>query len=354
MSYSRYGDSHWYTYYSSRSGDTKDSQVMSIDGEDYTYKQLKEDIIQVLDKYKSICTIFEIQELKGYIEEFIKDVEQEFDTAFICICSEEYLAYYKQLYNSLKTHAPQHRQILYFWGQNFPNEYDKVVDLRQLVPGCNLNTELVVTPGYNKLETICSLRARVVLDAFEKGYQKVIFLGAKVEFFKYPRKMINHLDDHSAVVTPHILEPLPEDGLFPANASVSFTGHISTDVIGFRNSPEIIRFLTWQDEIMKTKCKTTAQTYLDQSWLNFLPFFVDNVKVLRDPGYNVAYWCYYERNIPIEDIICFQYSGIDLDHPELISKYQNRHIATEEFLKFLQNYTNRINECYEKKILVKS
>lgn len=353
MSYSRYGDSHWYTYYSSRSGETKDSQVMSIDGEDYTYKQLKENIIQVLDKYKSICTIFEIQELKGYIEEFIRDVEQEFNTAFICICSEEYLAYYKQLYSSLKKYAPYYnKQILYFWGQNFPTEYDKVIDLRQLVPGCNPNIELVVTPGYNKLETICSLRARVVLDAFKKGYQKVIFLGAKVEFFKYPREMIDHLDDHSAVVTPHILEPLPEDGLFPANASVSFTGHISTDVVGFRNNPEIIRFLTWQDEIMKTKCKTTAQTYLDQSWLNFLPFFVENTKIFFNEGYNVAYWNYKQRDFRkgIDEwfvgknleLVCFQYSGLDLNNPKRISTHQNRYEAEGDFLEFLTDYANKV------------
>lgn len=256
-------------------------------------------------------------------------------TAFICICSEEYLDYYNVLYESLKKYAPDCDQILYYIGEKDPEKFN-VVNISDLYEKCN--------PSYNKLERICSLRATVVLNAFKLGYDAVVFTGAKVEFFDDPFKLTDSLkviqDPNNAVVTPHILEPLPEDGKFPSNASVSFTGHISTDVVSFRNCPEIIKFLEWQDEIMRNNCKTTQHTYLDQSWLNFLPFFVDDVLILRDPAYNVAYWNYEQRGIKY--LVCFQYSGLNLDNPEIISTHQNRYKAEGEFLEFLKSYATRV------------
>lgn len=269
-------------------------------------------------------------------------------TVFICICSEEYLGYYNILYKSLQKYVPNVKQILYFIGKNIPSQFDSVVNITELYNNCN--------SSYSKLERICSLRSQVVLDAFNKGYNNVVFTGAKIEFFDNPYKLIDPLniiiDPDNAVVTPHILEPLPEDGKFPSNAAVSWTGHISTDVVSFRNCPEVIKFLTWQDDIMKNNCKTTNYTYLDQSWLNFLPFFVDNIKILRDPAYNIAYWNFKQRGLYLKDtiwytnnhhpMVCFQYSGLDLNCPDKISNHQDRYIAEGDFLQFLKDYIERL------------
>jgi len=275
---------------------------------------------------------------------------------FIAICSEEYLKYYDVLYNSLKKHAPYYKQMFFYIGNDQRQlDYDQYIHINDWYNECD--------PSYNRLERICSLRARAVLETFKEGYDVVVFLGAKVEFFQFPNKLIDPFiygNTCQAVVTPHILEPLPEDDKFPSNASVSFTGHISTDVISFRNCPEIIKFLEWQDEIMKTKVKTTKETYLDQSWLNFLPFFVDKVRILRDPGYNYAYWRYKPGNFMklnnrytilndsnimgnyFHELTCFQYSGLDLNHPENISTHQNRYKAEGDFLEFLRDYAEKV------------
>lgn len=266
--------------------------------------------------------------------------------AFVCICSTEYLPFYKILFNSLKIHSPNTKQILYHIGE-VAESFDEKVD---------------ITPWYNAavypetLNKICSLRARVVLDAFSRGYKNVVFLGAKVEFFSNPHLLFNVLDSqYDAFGTPHILSPLPEDGLSPSNSSVSFTGHLSTDLVGFCNSPASIKFLQWQDEIMKTKCRTTGQTYLDQSWLNFLPCFVPNVYIDRTMGLNHAYWRLHESEIikeneqwkvkhgnHLSDLVAFQFSGLDINSPIGISKYQNRWMATGDFLLFLQNYCDKM------------
>lgn len=263
--------------------------------------------------------------------------------AYVCICSKEYLPYYKVLFRSLKNHSQFEKQILYHIGE-VKEEFDEKVDITAWYD------EAAYTQPLNK---ICSLRARVVLDAFSKGYEKVIFLGAKVEFYNSPEGLWSVLESYNALGTPHITSPLPEDGKMPSNASVSFTGHLSTDVVGFRNVTPVINFLRWQDNIMKTQCITTNQVYLDQSWLNFLPFFVDRVFVDKDLGTNMAYWRLHEEQVVRDGknwklnknnlrLICFQFSGLPLDAPQSISTHQNRWIAEGEFLEFLTEYATKV------------
>lgn len=261
--------------------------------------------------------------------------------AYICICSKEYLGHYRILFKSLQEHTRKSTQILYHIGE-VEEAFDEKVDI----------TDWFDKAIYDdKLTRICSLRARAVLDALEKGYDNVVFLGAKVEFFDHPQELVWALDSASAVVTPHILQPLPEDGKYPSNASVSWTGHISTDIVSFYNCERIRKFLKWQDEIMRTKCATTHYTYLDQSWLNFLPFFVKDVHILHDARFNVAYWNRTQRDMHLENgvwqtndgkMVCFQYSGLERGREEQISRHQNREIATGDFLAFLKHYTERL------------
>ena len=271
-------------------------------------------------------------------------------TAFIAICSEEYLGFYTQLFNSVKQYSPKSDNILYFISKltplrnpPLPTKYDQVVNITDWHDS---------TIYKDRLVSICSLRARVVLDAFNKGYDKVIFCGAKIEFFSDPWELLYELDFHDAVGTPHILEPLPDDGKFPSNASVSFTGHLSTDLVGFRNTEQIRKFLTWLDKQLATNCVTTGHTYLDQSWLNFLPFFCENVSIFKHLGTNVAYWNMYQREMKKENgvwrmkdgspLVAFQYSGLDLDDPKSISRHQNRYTAEGDILEFLTDYARRV------------
>lgn len=81
MSYSRWSDSHWYTYYDCSSGYTKDTQRFNICSViTYTYKELKEDIHKCLKEVSEIENLGGdskkiLDELREYMEEFIDDVD---------------------------------------------------------------------------------------------------------------------------------------------------------------------------------------------------------------------------------------------------------------------------------------
>src|SRR5439155_27055532 len=73
--------------------------------------------------------------------------------------------------------------------------------------------------------------------------------------------------------------------------------------------------------------------FVDQRWIDFAPGLVKSFHVLRDPGYNVAYW-----NLPSRELSrtpegvevsgrplrFFHFSGYDPRRPEELSLHQNR------------------------------
>src|SRR5262249_51778904 len=80
--------------------------------------------------------------------------------------------------------------------------------------------------------------------------------------------------------------------------------------------------------------ETRSGLFVDQKWLNLAPCLFDDVFIVRDPRHNMAYWNLHERRLtgkPGNWIVndkhrlgFYHFSGIDIDLPNQISKYQNR------------------------------
>ena len=86
MSYSRWSNSAWYTFWNSSSGEDRDDQILSLwysinQTKDWDYKELKSwSVADVLENYTDI-TEDEAAEAYGYIQEFLENVEEEFDAS---------------------------------------------------------------------------------------------------------------------------------------------------------------------------------------------------------------------------------------------------------------------------------
>ena len=73
--------------------------------------------------------------------------------------------------------------------------------------------------------------------------------------------------------------------------------------------------------------------FVDQSWVDLVPSLFSKTYILRDPGYNVAYWNIAQREIERREVeylvngrplAFFHYSGFDYTRPDDFSKHQNR------------------------------
>ena len=174
-----------------------------------------------------------------------------------------------------------------------------------------------------------------------KGADKLIYLDPDIYCYQPLETALALLDRCAIVLTPHCTQPI-HDELRPAEQDFLRTGIFNLGFIGLRHCEEALLLLDWWEQ----RCLTLGYheipsgLFVDQKWLNLAPCFFSSVEILKHPGYNMAYWNLHERELGQDEagrwivnrsclLVFFHFSGIDLNAPERISKYQNRFDLTQ-------------------------
>ena len=84
MSYSRWMNSKWYSFWHSSNAKRKEDEVLSLwldmeQTKDWTYEQLLSFTVEDIGKAYTGITLAEAEEAWGYIQEFLADVDEEYD-----------------------------------------------------------------------------------------------------------------------------------------------------------------------------------------------------------------------------------------------------------------------------------
>lgn len=170
-----------------------------------------------------------------------------------------------------------------------------------------------------------------------KDLEYVVYFDPDILVYSYLGDLDKHLIDYNFVITPHILSPLNDDGLFLKEQQINNTGIFNLGFIAIRNSEESQRFINWWKERLYKYCYVNFEKglFVDQIWINFLPIFFKKTLIERDLGYNVAYWNLHERTVCLKNNVYmingetklkfYHFSGFLLSEPNMISKYQNRY-----------------------------
>ncbi|GGN00742.1 hypothetical protein GCM10010967_38800 [Dyadobacter beijingensis] len=261
-------------------------------------------------------------------------------TIAFTICSINYLAQARTLGDSLKATNPDVRFFIGLvdtlqgvafedaYAPSYPMiEIDKIEirDFQEMCARYNI-TELntAVKPFY--------------FTYFFKHYPEagnVIYFDPDIIVFQPITELKKSLAKHNAVLTPHINTPI-NDRLTPNELHHLNTGVYNLGFVAFSRSEENDRFISWWEEKLRYECLIDLCNglFVDQNWMNFLPVFVPNTHIERNPGYNAAYWNLHERTFTQRDghwyvneenpLIFFHYSGYDPAKPDILSKYQDR------------------------------
>jgi hypothetical protein len=86
MSYSRWsgpGSNYWYTYWlAGMEDDTRDTATLAVDTRaacyTFTASRLRDDLEGCLESLRAKEPLRDVEELKGYITQFLADVDEEF------------------------------------------------------------------------------------------------------------------------------------------------------------------------------------------------------------------------------------------------------------------------------------
>lgn len=191
----------------------------------------------------------------------------------------------------------------------------------------------------------------------EKGYERVIYLDPDIYVYKKMDEVEHAFNDGANIIlTPHITEPLSEDGYEPSEIGMLRTGIYNLGFIAVNNSIESKKAIEWWADRCKELCLDDAEKglFVDQKWINFFPSQYNGVHVLKNPGYNVAYWNISQRKIENNNqeyfingkpLVFFHFSGVKIEYRNCFSKHCSRPLGDNE--EFVFQLTN----VYKEKVL---
>ncbi|HEY0512491.1 MAG TPA: glycosyltransferase, partial [Thermoanaerobaculia bacterium] len=171
------------------------------------------------------------------------------------------------------------------------------------------------------------------------GCDRVCYFDPDVLIFGDLGELYDCLGRVDAVLTPHLTAPI-DDSLVPAEREILLSGIYNLGFLGLAFNERTLPFLDWWRQRLYHWClhEVDKGLFVDQRWMDLAPAYLSRVEILRDPGYNVAYWNLVHRTLARRDgawwvgdapLRFFHFSGYDFRRPEMISKFQNRFTFAE-------------------------
>lgn len=190
---------------------------------------------------------------------------------------------------------------------------------------------------YTILELNTAIKPFVFKTFFEKlGYDRVIYMDPDIYVYDEMKDVDALLDEGAEIIlTPHFTGLWPEDDKLPNEVSIMQAGVYNLGFLALAKGQNSMKMLDWWGKKLERQCIVSVETgiFVDQKWMDLVPGLFNNVSILRNEGYNVAYWNlshrtaskkgekYYFNDTPL---IFFHYSGLNPKQNDTISKHQNR------------------------------
>jgi hypothetical protein len=155
---------------------------------------------------------------------------------------------------------------------------------------------------HDVVEVCTAVKGPFIHQACATGADVVIYLDPDTALFAPLDPLIEMLGDHDILLTPHLIDPNTErTAILDNDVSASRTGIFNLGFVAIRTSGEGARFARWWNDRLLEFCFDDIPNglFVDQRWCDHVPALFDRVKVVRDPGYNVASWNLSQRRVEI-------------------------------------------------------
>ncbi len=187
---------------------------------------------------------------------------------------------------------------------------------------------------YDLTELCCALKPWIILHLLKAG-EAVVYLDSDMRVFAPLREIEQALEVDPFLLTPHLLDPLPDNGREPSEPAILVAGANNLGFVAAGPSAESKALLEWWAQRMRTGLLLAHSPAMlsDQRWADLIPGLFEHVGLWRDPGVNFGYW-----RLPTSDLArdgerilidgqplrCFHFTGFEPERPERLSKYDNR------------------------------
>src|SRR4051812_11558732 len=134
------------------------------------------------------------------------------------------------------------------------------------------------------------------------GCDRVCYFDPDVLVFGDLGELYDTLGRADAVLTPHLTAPT-EALAVPSEREILLSGIYNLGFLGLAFNERTLPFLDWWSRRLYRWClhEVDQGLFVDQRWMDFAPAFLERVEILRDPGYNMAYWNLAHRTLAQRD-----------------------------------------------------
>jgi glycosyltransferase involved in cell wall biosynthesis/SAM-dependent methyltransferase len=188
---------------------------------------------------------------------------------------------------------------------------------------------------YDVTELSTAVKPALLSYMLDQGEPAVVYFDPDIVVYRPLTELATRLGGATITLIPHLLEPIPRDGLLPDEQFILRAGAYNLGFIGLTDAAETRRFLDWWQERLTDSCRVDVAQglFVDQKWVDLVPSLFPGTTILRDETYNVAYWNLATRRLDRCDggyhvgdrpLAFFHFSGFDPTRPRTLSRHQNR------------------------------
>ncbi|MDQ1477482.1 MAG: hypothetical protein QOE62_2711 [Actinomycetota bacterium] len=251
---------------------------------------------------------------------------------FCTVIARNYLAHARVLAASLRRSDP-HASLAVLVLDDERGEIDDELELFDVIRPSDLDIAHREFHFMATIYTVLELATAVkpwLLQYLLEHHDVACYLDPDIEVFASLSEVVELARRHSIVLTPHTTSPIPRDGLLPGEREIRLAGVFNLGFIAVSNDSDA--FLSWWAERLRRECRIAVHDglFVDQRWIDFVPGYFEP-GIVRDPGYNVAYWNLYDRvvkrgsdayEVNGRPLRFMHYSGFEPLRPHLLSKHQ--------------------------------
>lgn len=259
------------------------------------------------------------------------------ELTFCTIASAEYFPKLRIMLETFYRHNADLKFVIYS-GDNFGQEFKAISANINLRRAGKINKSMPKRLAYSRY------KPTMIKELLTEGAKTVIFIDPDMVIYSNLESLAIEVSNYSLTLTPHILNSKELGSLNGFESIFLASGQYNAGFIGVSNTKESLVFVNWWE----TRLHQTPSYQInggfafDQRWLDLAPCFIQKLRILRDPGVNVAYWNSSARNFSeVDGAILVNGSLLKIMHMSGYSQFLGPG-ATEYFANIKLNDFNSI------------
>jgi len=259
------------------------------------------------------------------------------ELAACTIVSRNYLAFARVLARSFREHQP-HGRFFVLLVDEVDGCFDPAQEPFELIEVSALAPRIPELRAflfkYTLLEVNTAVKPYLLEHLLEMdGIDRLVYLDPDILVLRPLDALEAMLDSSVIVLTPHLTASL-DDGRKPDETAILRSGAYNLGFLGLADRDPVRDFLRWWQRRVFERCVVRVEEglFVDQKWIDLVPGLFEGVCIVRDPGYNVAYWNLHDRRVSLdhgpecngEPLYFFHFSGFEVDDVEAVSRHQDR------------------------------